>query len=54
VTASAGSLPTANGAVTVIANAATPTVVELLDLNMELRQNLIDLRAQLVTRGIIT
>ena len=36
VTASAGSLPTPDGAVT-IANAATPTVSELLELCMELK-----------------
>jgi hypothetical protein len=39
VTATAGSLPTPNGAVT-IANAATPTVVELLELCMELKAKL--------------
>lgn len=39
VTASAGSLPTANGAVT-IADAATPTVTELLELCMELKAQL--------------
>lgn len=36
VTATTGTLPTPNGA-TVVANAATPTVVELLDLCMELK-----------------
>jgi hypothetical protein len=36
VTATTGTLPTPNGA-TVIANTATPTVVELLDLCMELK-----------------
>lgn len=36
VTATTGTLPTPNGATT-IANAATPTVVELLDLCMELK-----------------
>lgn len=39
VTATAGSLPTPNGAVT-IANAATPTVAELLELCMELKAKL--------------
>lgn len=42
VTATAGSLPTPNGAVT-IANAATPTVVELLELCMELKAKLDEL-----------
>ena len=36
VTATAGTLPTANGSVT-IANAATPTVAELLEFCMENR-----------------
>lgn len=36
VTATLGSLPTANGSVT-IADAATPTVAELLELCMELK-----------------
>ena len=35
-TATTGTLPTANGSVT-IANAATPTVVELLEFCMELK-----------------
>ena len=39
VTATAGTLPTPNGAVT-IANAATPTVAELLELCMELKAKL--------------
>lgn len=36
VTATLGTLPTANGAVT-IANAATPTVAELLEFCVELK-----------------
>lgn len=36
LTATTGSLPTANGA-TVIADTATPTVVELLELCVELK-----------------
>lgn len=38
-TATTGSLPTPNGSVT-IANAATPTVVELLEFCMELKAKL--------------
>jgi hypothetical protein len=39
VTATTGSLPTPNGSVT-IANAATPTVAELLEFCMELKAKL--------------
>jgi hypothetical protein len=39
VTATAGTLPTPNGTVT-IANATTPTVVELLEFCMELKAKL--------------
>ncbi|MGM5020192.1 hypothetical protein [Tardiphaga sp. 367_B4_N1_1] len=39
VTATTGTLPTPNGAVT-IANAATPTVAELLEFCMELKAKL--------------
>lgn len=46
VTATTGTLPTANGSVT-IANAATPTVGELLELCMELKAKLDGLAAQL-------
>ena len=51
-TATAGSLPTANGAVT-IANAATPTVAELLEYCVELEAKLEDLLGKLRTVGII-
>ena len=42
VTATTGSLPTANGAVT-IADTATPTVVELLEFCMELKAKIDEL-----------
>lgn len=44
VTPTSGSLPTANGAVT-IANTATPTVVELLEFCVELNAKLTALAA---------
>lgn len=46
VTATTGTLPTPNGATT-IANAATPTVVELLELCMEIKAKVDDIRAAL-------
>jgi len=51
-TATTGSLPTPNGSVT-IANAATPTVTELLDYCVELEAKLEDLLGKLRTVGII-
>lgn len=52
-TATTGSLPTANGSVT-IANAATPTVVELLDYCVELETKLETLLATLRNLGLLT
>lgn len=52
ITPSAGSLPTANGAVT-IANTATPTVVELLELCVEINAKLNDALSALRTHGLI-
>ena len=52
VTATTGSLPTANGSVT-IANAATPTVAELLEYCVEIETKLEDLLSRLRTIGII-
>lgn len=46
VTATTGTLPTPDGATT-IANAATPTVVELLELCMELKAKVDAIRAAL-------
>lgn len=46
VTPTSGSLPTANGAIT-IANTATPTVVELLEYCTELNAQLIAIKAEL-------
>jgi alanine dehydrogenase len=51
VTPTAGSLPTANGAVT-IANTATPTVVELLEFCVELNAKVDALRAALTGAGV--
>ena len=51
-TATTGTLPTANGSVT-IANAATPTVAELLEYCVELEAKLEDLLGKLRTVGII-
>ena len=51
-TATTGTLPTANGSVT-IANAATPTVAELLEYCVELETKLEDLLGKLRTVGII-
>jgi hypothetical protein len=51
-TATTGTLPTANGSVT-IADAATPTVVELLEYCVELEAKLEDLLGKLRTIGII-
>ena len=51
-TATTGSLPTANGAV-VIANTATPTVVELLEYCVELETKLEAALAALRTLGLI-
>lgn len=51
-TATTGTLPTANGSVT-IANAATPTVAELLEYCVELETKLEDLLGKLRTIGII-
>lgn len=51
-TATTGTLPTANGSVT-IANAATPTVAELLEYCVELEAKLEDLLGKLRTIGII-
>lgn len=52
VSATAGSLPTANGSVT-IANAATPTVAELLEYCVELETKLEALFVALRTNGIL-
>jgi hypothetical protein len=52
VTATSGSLPTANGSVT-IANAATPTVVELLEYCAELEAKLEALLARIRSTGLI-
>ncbi len=52
VTATSGSLPTANGSVT-IANAATPTVVELLEFCVELEAKVEALAARLRSAGVI-
>lgn len=46
VTATTGTLPTPDGATT-IANAATPTVVELLDLCMEIKAKVDAMRTAL-------
>lgn len=51
-TASSGTLPTANGSIT-IANAATPTVVELLEYCTEIEAKLESVLATLRTVGII-
>jgi hypothetical protein len=51
-TATTGTLPTADNTVT-IANAATPTVVELLDYCVELEAKIEDLFGKLRTIGII-
>jgi hypothetical protein len=51
-TATTGTLPTADNTVT-IANAATPTVVELLDYCVELEAKIEDLLGKLRTIGII-
>ena len=51
VTATVGTLPTPNNAV-VIANAATPTVVELLDLSIELRAKVDAMNAALLAAGV--
>lgn len=53
VTATTGSLPTADGAV-VIANTATPTVVELLEYCVELETKLEALLAAMRTSGALT
>lgn len=50
VTATTGSLPTANGAIT-IANAATPTVAELQEFCVELNARLNALRAAFQAAG---
>lgn len=52
VTATSGTLPTANGSVT-IANAATPTVAELLEYCRELEAKLEALLAAQRTHGLI-
>lgn len=52
VTATSGSLPTANGSVT-IANAASPTVAELLEYCVELETKLEAALASLRTSGAI-
>ena len=52
VTASSGSLPTANGSVT-IANAASPSVGELLEYCVELETKLEALFAALRTNGVL-
>lgn len=52
VTATSGSLPTANGAIT-IANAATPTVAELQEFCVELNARLNALRASLQATGVL-
>ena len=46
VTATSGTLPTPNGATTIV-NAATPTVVELLELCIELKAKIDDMRTAL-------
>lgn len=51
-TATTGTLPTADGSVT-IANAATPTVTELLEYCVELETKLENLLGKLRTIGII-
>lgn len=53
VSATTGTLPTANGTV-VIANAATPTVVELLEYCRELEATLEALLARVRTHGLIS
>lgn len=53
VTATAGTLPTADGTVT-IANAATPTVAELQEYCVELEAKLEALLAALRTSGALT
>lgn len=50
VTATSGSLPTANGTIT-IANAATPTVAELQEFCVELNARLNALRTAMQTAG---
>ena len=52
VTATSGTLPTANGSVT-IADATTPTVVELQEYCVELETKLEALLASLRTAGVI-
>jgi hypothetical protein len=52
VTATSGTLPTANGSVT-IANAATPTVTELLEYCTELEAKIEMLLARLRSLGLI-
>jgi hypothetical protein len=51
ITPTTGSLPTPNGAVT-IANTATPTVVELLELCVELNAKVDALRAAQTGAGV--
>ncbi|SIO38154.1 hypothetical protein SAMN05444166_4245 [Singulisphaera sp. GP187] len=51
VTATTGVLPTANGTVTV-ADAATPTVVELLDYCTELKAKVAAINAVLLAQGL--
>lgn len=52
VTVTAGSLPVADGTLT-IANAATPTVAELLEYCVELETKLYALRSSLRTAGVV-
>lgn len=52
VTATSGSLPTANGSIT-IANAATPTVAELQEFCVELNARLNALRTALQASGAL-
>lgn len=52
VTASSGSLPTADGSVT-IANATTPTVAELLEYCVELETKLEELLTVLRSVGLV-
>lgn len=52
VTAASGSLPTANGSVT-IADATTPTVQELQEFCVELNARLNALRASLQAAGVL-
>jgi hypothetical protein len=53
VTATTGTLPTANGAIT-IANAASPTVAELQEFCVELNARLNALRTAMQTAGQLT